>query len=102
MYLHLKFGGRKNTQNGRAAAPKAVLEEVETAAPPAPPILAAPQPEPPSVQPFRGGAPRIKTYIAESVPQAMGLARREMGEEAILIHTKRRETPDSATRFEVT
>ena len=49
-----------------------------------------------------GHGPRIKTYVAESVPQAMTLARREMGDDAILIQTQRRETVDPAKRFEVT
>jgi flagellar biosynthesis protein FlhF len=99
MYLQLKFSGKKaRTQVAEAELPASLV-------PPAAPLApAATQPlltrKENAVLPASG--PRIKTYVAESVPQAMTLARREMGEDAILIQTKRRENADAAKRFEVT
>ncbi len=49
------------------------------------------------------GAPRIKTYVAGSVGQAMATARRELGEEAILIYSKRIEdSTDPKRQYEIT
>jgi flagellar biosynthesis protein FlhF len=104
MYLQLKFGGKKNAQNGNGngAAPRTQLGDLAVPAPPAGPVAQpAPKAQAPAIRTEPTG-PRIKTYIAEGVPEAMTLARREMGDDAILIQTKRRETVDPSKRFEVT
>jgi flagellar biosynthesis protein FlhF len=103
MYLQLKFGGKKILQNGAAALRTQIAERESSTAPVLAPEAVSKTPEKrpePAATPGQG--PRIKTYIAESVPQAMTLARREMGDDAILIQTQRRETIDPAKRFEVT
>ncbi len=92
---------RKNGKGSSEATltPVAELEPapLRPAAPPKPvPTVAA------ETRPEPSGAPRIKTYVAESVPRAMTLARSEMGEDAILIQTRRRETSDVSKQFEVT
>lgn len=46
--------------------------------------------------------PFIRTYVVDSVPQAMTMARRDLGEDSTLIETKRLTTPEGRTRFEVT
>jgi flagellar biosynthesis protein FlhF len=102
MYLRMKFGVRKNMRNGSAAAPDAPAAELEPV-----PVRAAVAPAAlrntaAESQNQASGAPRIKTYVAESVPHAMTLARSEMGEDAILIQTRRRETVDASKQFEVT
>ncbi len=102
MYLQTIFGAKGNRRKGIGDAPLTPVAELE----PAPSLpAAAPKPvrnTPAEARPEAGGAPRIKTYIAESVPQAMTLARSEMGEDAILIQTRRRETIDLSKQFEVT
>jgi len=104
MYLQLKFSGKKSRQNGGDAAPRIQAAEPELppaeVSAPAHPILSGNIRVEKVALPASG--PRIKTYIAESVPQAISQARREMGEDAILIQTKRRENADPAKRFEVT
>lgn len=99
MYLRLKFGGKQMARSGNAAprTPVADLYHAPATLPSAPVATAHA-----SVRARRAGAPRIKTYVAESVPQAMMLARSEMGEEAILIQSIRRDTADASRRFEVT
>lgn len=103
MYLQLKFGGKKNALNGGGPAPAMETAGAEPAPslPPAMPLRPVSEVRAETANPS-GGAPRIKTYIAESVPHAMTLARREMGDDAILIQTRRRETVDASKRFEVT
>jgi flagellar biosynthesis protein FlhF len=101
MYLQLKFRGKKNGQEGGDAAPAQVAESEPSPAPAAAP--AAPKKSMFEARMEAGSSgPRIKTYVAESVPQAMTLARREMGDDAILIQTKRSDSVDPAKRFEVT
>jgi flagellar biosynthesis protein FlhF len=103
MYLQTIFGAKEKKRKGSSAAPLTPVAELE----PVPvtltaasqplrntPAEARPQPQP--------SGPRIKTYVAESVPRAMTLARSEMGEDAILIQTRRRETNDVSKQFEVT
>jgi flagellar biosynthesis protein FlhF len=90
MYLQLKFGGKKDA----STAGTQVLERE--------PVIAPMAVTPKANDRKAAGAPRIKTYVAEGVPQAMTLARRELGEDAILIQTNRRETDDPTKRFEVT
>src|ERR1700689_5202131 len=103
MYLQLKFGGKKILQNGAAALRTQIAEREASAAPvPAPEAVSKTPEKRPEAPTHTGQGPRIKTYIAESVPQAMTLARREMGDDAILIQTQKRETVDPAKRFEVT
>ena len=103
MYLQTIFGAKEKKRKGSSAVPVTPVAELEPV--PAPlavalkplrntPAEARPQPQP--------SGPRIKTYVAESVPHAMTLARREMGEDAILIQTRRRETIDVSKQFEVT
>jgi flagellar biosynthesis protein FlhF len=56
-----------------------------------------------SHEPPKPGGPRIKTYVAASVSQAMLMARRELGEEAILIQTTPRQKADNPNgQYEVT
>jgi flagellar biosynthesis protein FlhF len=103
MYLQTIFSAKEKKRKGNSAAPVTPVAELEpvpvtlTAAP-IPlrntPAEARPQPQP--------SGPRIKTYVAESVPRAMTLARSEMGEDAILIQTRRRDTNDVSKQFEVT
>jgi len=106
MYLQLKFGAKKSLakESGAAASVppetsalemEPVQAEIEEDAKPLRSNLAETRTQPSCI-------PRIKTYVTESVPHAMSLARSEMGEEAILIQTRRRETPDISKRFEVT
>jgi flagellar biosynthesis protein FlhF len=100
MYLQLKFGGKKNQQEIAA-------EPLPVAAKPVPQPVPVPVPKSPfpprtDIAPLASNGPRIKTYVAENVPQAMLLARREMGDDAILIQSKRRESNDPAKQFEVT
>jgi flagellar biosynthesis GTPase FlhF len=102
MYLQTIFGAKENKRKASSAAPPTPVAELE----PLPPHSAA-APKPlraglAEARPGPSGAPRIKTYIAESVPHAMTLARSEMGEDAILIQTTRRETRDASKQFEVT
>ncbi len=102
MYLQLKFGGKKNMRNGSSAAPHSPVAELEPA-----PVRAAAAPTSSrntlaEARTQSSGVPWIKTYVAESVPHAMTLARCEMGEDAILIQTRRRENIDASKRFEVT
>jgi len=47
-------------------------------------------------------SPRIKTYQVTEVRQAMSSARRELGEEAVLIQTKRLIPPQGELKYEVT
>jgi flagellar biosynthesis protein FlhF len=103
MYLQTIFSAKEKKRKGSSAAPLTPVAELEpvpvtlTAAP-VPlrntPAEARPQPQ--------SSGPRIKTYVAESVPRAMSLARSEMGEDAILIQTRRRDTNDVSKQFEVT
>jgi flagellar biosynthesis protein FlhF len=103
MYLQTIFSAKEKKRKGNSSAPVTPVAELEpvpvtlTAAP-IPlrntPAEARPQPQP--------SGPRIKTYVAESVPRAMALARSEMGEDAILIQTRRRDTNDVSKQFEVT
>jgi flagellar biosynthesis protein FlhF len=47
-------------------------------------------------------APRLKSYLVAEVRQAMSAARRELGDNAILIHTKRLDPPQVNAKYEVT
>jgi flagellar biosynthesis protein FlhF len=102
MYLQTIFGEKKTKRNGNSAAPHTPAVELD----PAPSRAeVATMPPPKTLAETRtpiGSGPRIKTYVAESVPHAMMLARSEMGEDAILIQTRRSDTVDASKRFEVT
>jgi flagellar biosynthesis protein FlhF len=102
MSLQTIFGAKEKKRKGSNAAPLTPVAELEPAPlrPAATPKLL--QNTVAETQPQPSGAPRIKTYVAESVPRAMTLARSEMGEDAILIQTRRRETNDVSKQFEVT
>ncbi|MEP7355205.1 MAG: hypothetical protein ABI824_18395 [Acidobacteriota bacterium] len=63
----------------------------------------APLAEQPRLTPPGVGQPYIKIYAAPSVAQAMLAARRELGDDAILIQTKRLNSADDPSRqYEVT
>jgi len=105
VFLHLKFGGKKTAAKScveeeepvakaaiadRPGDRFSLLETFETA-----PVSRKPAPT--------GGAPRIKTYTAESMPKAIFMARRELGEDAILIQSKKIDRPaDPSKQYEVT
>lgn len=48
------------------------------------------------------GVPRIKTYRVAEIRHAMAAASRELGEDAILIQTKRLDAQEDSVRYEVT
>lgn len=77
--------------------PPTVAETFETAP------LSNPMPAPGTATLTRTASPRIKTYTTESMPKAMILARRELGEDAILIQSKKIDNPpDPGQQYEVT
>jgi flagellar biosynthesis protein FlhF len=102
MYLQLKFGGKKSPWGGSRTVPSTPASETEPTPLPTPPPATPARNTPIEIRTPAGGAPRIKTYVAESVPHAMTLARREMGEDAILIQTRRSDTSDASRQYEVT
>jgi flagellar biosynthesis protein FlhF len=102
MYLQLKFGAKKNLGSGSSAAPHTPAAELEPVPSRAAVASTAVRNSVAETRAQLSGVPRIKTYVTESVPHAMTLARSEMGEDAILIQTRRRDSADASQRFEVT
>lgn len=105
MYLQTIFGAKDKKRKGPGTAPATPVTPVAELerAPLRPPV--PPQPARSlavEARPQSSGAPRIKTYVAESVPHAMTQARSELGEDAILIQTRRRENVEVSKQFEVT
>jgi flagellar biosynthesis protein FlhF len=95
MQLHLKFSSKKRgTSEPAPDSPVAVAE---------PPVAEPTRRTIPIPAAVPRGGPRIKTYVSANVGQAMAAARRELGDEAILIQTKRLEPSDDPSRqYEIT
>ncbi len=100
MFVSLKFGAK-----GRGTAvldtPAASETFVSDSALPVGGVT-PPSPSPRPTTGSRRVPPRIKTYRVAEVRLAMAAARRELGEEAILIQTKRIDPPEDGLKYEVT
>jgi flagellar biosynthesis protein FlhF len=86
--IHLKMAAKKRPEETGGAESSAARESAEAASVAVAEAL------------LRPAGPRIKTYVAASVSHAMDMARRELGEDAMLIQSKRSES--AAGQFEVT
>ena len=104
MFVRLRVGTKNGAPQKEAKSELAVeqRESAPASATRTEPARGRDRSEMVSHEPSKPGGPHIKTYVAASVPQAMLMARRELGEEAILIQTTRRKTDNRTEQYEVT